>query len=48
MDSKVVINSLGIIEVIDNLIQAIDNGEYAIGVSLNLSKVFDTVDHKIL
>ena len=48
MDSKEVINSPGIIEVIDNFIQAIDNGEYVIGVFLNLSKVFDTVDHKIL
>ena len=33
---------------IDKAIQAIENGEYAIGVFLDFSKAFDTVDHKIL
>ena len=33
---------------IDKVIQAIENGEYAIGVFLDFSKAFDTVDHKIL
>ena len=32
----------------DKVIQAIENGEYAIGVFLDFSKAFDTVDHKIL
>ncbi len=32
----------------DKLTNAIDNGEYAIGLFLNLSKAFDTIDHKIL
>ena len=33
---------------INKVIQAIENGEYAIGVFLDFSKAFDTVDHKIL
>ncbi len=32
----------------DKLTNAIDNGEYAIGLFLDLSKTFDTIDHKIL
>ena len=32
----------------DKIIQAIENGEYAIGVFLDFSKAFDTVDHNIL
>ena len=33
---------------IDKVIEAIGNGEYAIGVFLDFSKAFDTVDHEIL
>ena len=33
---------------IDKVIEAIENGEYAIGVYLDFSKAFDTVDHQIL
>ena len=33
---------------IDKVIQAIENGEYAIGVFLDFLKAFDTVDHKML
>ena len=33
---------------IDKVIEAIENGEYAIGVFLDFSKAFDTVDHQIL
>ena len=33
---------------IDKVIQAKENGEYAIGVFLDFSKAFETVDHKIL
>ena len=33
---------------IDKVIEAIENGEYAIGVFLDFLKAFDTVDHKIL
>ena len=32
----------------DNLIQALDNREYVLGVFLDFSKAFDTVDHSIL
>ncbi len=32
----------------DKLTNAIYNGEYAIGLFLDLSKAFDTIDHKIL
>ena len=33
---------------IDNLIKCMENGEYVIGVFLDFSKAFDTVNHAIL
>ena len=39
---------MAVISLIDKLIQAIGNGEYVIGVFLDFSKDFDTVDHRIL
>ena len=39
---------LALITLIDQLTQAIENGEYVFGVFLDFSKAFDTVDHKIL
>ena len=39
---------MALISLIDKLTQAIENGEYVIGVFLDFSKAFDTVDHKIL
>ena len=33
---------------VDNLIKSLENGEYALGVFLDFSKAFDTVDHSIL
>ena len=37
-----------LIEVIDTIRKAIDKGEYALGIYLDLKKAFDTVDHQIL
>ena len=39
---------LALITLIDKLTQAIENGEYVIGVFLDFSKAFDTVNHEIL
>jgi hypothetical protein len=39
---------LAIIELVDKITQAIDKGEYTIGIFLDLSKAFDTINHKIL
>ena len=39
---------MALISLIDKLTQAIENGEYVIGVFLDFSKAFDTVDQKIL
>ena len=39
---------LAIIELTDRITKAIDNGEYTIGIFLDLSKAFDTINHKIL
>ena len=39
---------LALLSFIDKVIQAIEKGEYAIGVFLDFSKDFDTVDHDIL
>ena len=37
-----------IIELVDKITRAIDRGKYAIGIFLDLSKAFDTINHKIL
>jgi retron-type reverse transcriptase len=39
---------LAIIELADRITKATDNGEYTIGIFLDLSKAFDTINHKIL
>ena len=37
-----------IIELVDNITRAIDEGKYTVGIFLDLSKAFDTINHKIL
>ncbi len=39
---------LAIIELTSELTKAIDNGEFTIGIFLDLSKAFDTINHRIL
>ena len=40
--------TLALIEVIDNLIQNMDNGNTSVGIYLDLQKAFDTVNQQIL
>ena len=39
---------MALLTLVDQLIQALENGEYVVGVFLDFSKAFDTVDHSIL
>ena len=39
---------LAIIELTDKVTKAIDKGEYTLGIFIDLSKAFDTINHKIL
>jgi retron-type reverse transcriptase len=40
--------SLALIDLFDNISSAIDRKEHSVGIFLDLSKAFDTVDHNIL
>src|SRR6478672_5880655 len=40
--------NLAILDVVDQISMSIDDGKYAIGIFLDLSKAFDTINHKIL
>ena len=39
---------MALLSLMENLTQAIEKGEYVVGVFLDFSKAFDTVDHEIL
>ena len=40
--------NMAALQFVDNLIQAIDNGNHSVGIFLDLSMAFDTLDHNIL
>ena len=40
--------SMALMTIIDKITEALEKGEYAIGIFLDFSKAFDTVDHEIL
>ena len=40
--------SLAFIQLYDKISSAIDNGEYTVGIFIDLSKTFDTINHEIL
>src|SRR5688572_32266047 len=40
--------AMSVLNILDKISQAIENNEYSIGIFLDLSKAFDSVDHKIL
>ena len=45
---KYISTHLALLSFVDKVIQAIEKGEYAVGVSRDFSKTFDTGDHDIL
>ena len=40
--------AMSLLNIQDKITQAIDKGQYSIGIFLDLSKAFDTVNHDIL
>ena len=39
---------MAIVDMYDRISKSIDDGEYAVGVFIDLSKAFDTLDHNVL
>ena len=40
--------SLALIDLVDNIRRLIDEGHYVLGLFIDFSKAFDTIDHDIL
>ena len=40
--------SMAVLEMVDKITEAIDNNKFSLGIFIDLSKAFDTLDHKIL
>ena len=39
---------MAVVEMVDNISAAIDGNDYSVGLFIDFSKAFDTMDHKIL
>ena len=40
--------SYGVLELVEEIINSLDNNKYSIGIFIDLKKAFDTVDHYVL
>ncbi len=40
--------SLALIEIVDNILKAMEEGKLVAGILFDLSKAFDTIDHEIM
>ena len=47
-EPNAVLTNMALIVIVDKIMQALQNGDIVIGVYLDFSKAFDTVDHRIL
>ncbi len=40
--------SMALIKIVDNILEDLEKGKYIVGIYIDFSKAFDTVDHQIL